>query len=161
MIEQLDPAVFANERNYFRGKYAGLRGKMRWTLEQLDVKPARTIEGSRRTVLKLLKLRDELAHTKPVAYSGTTIHAATEEPPMMESQWIEEQTTMPKVRRYVNAVETFCEWVNGKAKGHLADPHLRRSAFGGANQAQTFSARVLSPKTRPRRKKPARRIPLP
>lgn len=124
-------------------------GKIRWTLEQLNATPPDSINASRRHVLVLLKLRDELAHGKPISYSGSKTHPVTEEPPPMERPWVEERTTLPKARRYVNAVRIFCDWLDGKAAGRIVDPYLRHGAFGGVHQSQLFSASVLSRTTRP------------
>lgn len=144
LIEQIDPATFAKEREHFtrRGGYPGLRGKVRWILEKLDATLPEPIEGSRDLVMALLDLRDELAHAKPVTYSGQVRHDVEVAPPWMEPQWIEDRTTLADAELYVDAVARFGEWLVESARPLLSDPHLQRSAFEGTTQWQTFGSRA-------------------
>jgi hypothetical protein len=163
LIEQIEPLVFAKEREFFtrRNGYAGPRGKLRWLLQRLNASPPAAIEARRRNILALLDLRDELAHTKPISYAGNAVHSIDIEPPLMETQWVEKRTDVSKVRRYLDAVRAFCEWLNTNAAKSVADPHLRQSAFKGVLQSQVFDSQALSVSTRPRSKAAAGRKPLP
>lgn len=145
VIEHLDPKVFADERRFFGGrkkKYGGVLGKLRWVLDTLGVEPTRTAERRRRIIVALHRLRNQLAHARPVRYSGTIRHAADEERPFMESQWVENRVQVAQVRRYVMAVTEFCEWLHEQIHPRFADPHLRRFAFEGTTQAQTSGTTI-------------------
>jgi hypothetical protein len=147
LIEQIDPLIFAQERSYFtrRSGYAGLRGKVQWILERLKATPLGAIKGSHDLVLKLLDLRDELAHAKPVTYSGEVRHDVNLEPPWMKTEWIEDRTTLADAVLYLDAVAQFGEWLVAEAKPFLSDPHLRACAFEGTTQWQTFSSTAERP----------------
>lgn len=147
LVEHLDPKIFADERRFFtnRSGFPGVLGKLRWVMSRLGAKHSRESERQRRVVVQLKRLRDQLAHAKPVRYSGVTYHSDDEEPPFMEDRWIERQASVARARRSIASVYGLSEWLHLQVRPRLVDPHLRRAAFNGVSQSQTASSSKRAP----------------
>lgn len=135
-VEHLDPAVYRDERQYFRRR-GGVIGKLDWTLGKLAVPLTPSAEKRRRTIVRLRALRDRIVHAKPAAYSGRMFHPLDQQRPFMQPGWVEREVTVAAARRYVAAVRDLGEWINRNMRLPHADPHLRRSAFDGVLQSET------------------------
>jgi hypothetical protein len=71
--EQIAPAVWADERNFFRKEpYRGWEGKVRYVLELVKI-PWTPQERPLSTLMKLKELRDAIGHGKSERFSGTRI----------------------------------------------------------------------------------------
>lgn len=139
LIEHIDQNVFADERNFFRGQYAGLRGKLRWTEEKVGFTASGALLGHRANVLTILDLRDSLAHAKPVPYELTLEHPADIDPPFLESMWIEDATTPDHVKVYVGSIAAFVDALHANGREFFSDPHLQEEAFGPCLQSESAS----------------------
>ncbi len=73
IIQYLDISVWENERTKFSTEpYKNVIGKIRWMHEQLKLPVLDVSRGLYQRLSKLVYLRNQLAHAKPIKYEGLT-----------------------------------------------------------------------------------------
>lgn len=135
--ERLAPAIWADERNFFRkAPYRGFDGKLKKVLE-LCVMPQPDFSVRPYSVVPILKrLRDTIAHGKVDAFESTVVHPTGKEVDPYTTS-LDLAVTEAGAQQAVADLEAFVEELHTFAKVQLSDVWAMDKALRGPLQWST------------------------
>jgi hypothetical protein len=135
--ERLAPAIWADERNYFRKEpYRGFDGKLKKVLE-LSGMPVPDFHARPYSVVGTLKgLRDTIAHGKIDKFEATVIHPPGDDVDPYTTS-LDLAVTEQTAREAVEDLESFVEELHTFVRAKTADVWAKQDALRGPIQWST------------------------
>jgi hypothetical protein len=129
--ELLAPAIWKDERNYFRKEpYRGFEGKLRKVLELVSL-PWSAVGRPLRTVLELKELRDLIAHPKTEQLGGSVRTPGKEVPFPLAVPTLSKMVTAEACAVAVRDVEEFLDNIHAAAQPQVRDIWFGTRALRG------------------------------
>jgi len=130
--ELLAPAIWKDERNYFRKEpYRGFEGKLRKVLELVSI-PWAVADRPLKTVLELKELRDLIAHPKTEQLGGSDQTPGNEIPDLrLVPTTLSKMVTAEACAVSIRDVEGFLDNIHTAARPQVDDPWFGPRALRG------------------------------
>jgi hypothetical protein len=143
--ERLDPATWANEREFFsRGTYRGFAGKMRKVLELVALAEPAKDARPYSTIWLLKNLRDQIAHPKTEKYAFTSILPPDHSIGAYFVAPFQGLVTRENAEMAYEDVENFADQIHEAAKPKLNDIIVGSRAFRGPLSMGSGSTNVAA-----------------